>query len=219
MIQDRWNEAFRIYFGNHKKKIRGSAKTLKRMRIECLDKSSRILELFCGRGELLEVLNGRGYNNIFGLDISKELFENSKLKAKIVAGNSLKLSFKSNSFSVVIVNEGLHHLDCFSDIDAQLKEIKKVLMDKSLFVFCEPRNSIFRWIGFKLTFSPLSKFFKRTRALRIIFEEEMQAYTNWIRNEDKIYPLLIANDFAIKNIRKSPLHIYVECVNENETHD
>ena len=172
MTQDKWNEAFKVYFGNYKRKIRGSAKTLKRMRIEYLDRSSRILELFCGRGELLEVLSGWGYNNIFGLDISKELFKNSKLKAKIVTGNSLKLSFKSDSFNMVIVNEGLHHLDCFSDIDVQLKEIKRVLIDKSLFIFCEPRNSIFRYTGFRLAFSPLSKFFKRAQALRIIFEEE-----------------------------------------------
>ncbi|UCB57007.1 MAG: class I SAM-dependent methyltransferase [Candidatus Omnitrophota bacterium] len=212
MSQDKWNKAFMAYFGNRKRKLKGSARTLKKMiHIDRLDKSSRILELFCGRGELLEVLAGWEFNNIFGLDISKELFENSKLKSRIVVGNSVNLSFKSDCFDAVIINEGLHHLNCFSDIDAQLKEIGRVLMNRSLFVFCEPRNSLFRKIGFRLVFSPLSKLFKRIEACRLIFEEEMQTYTNWINNENKIYSLLIKNGFVIKNIRKSPLHIFVEC--------
>jgi ubiquinone/menaquinone biosynthesis C-methylase UbiE len=211
MNRDKWNRAFKVYFGNNKRKIRGITRTLKKMHINYLDKSAKILELFCGRGELLTVLNSWGYNNIFALDISKELIEDIEVKSKIIVGNSLNLSFKSHSFEVVIVNEGLHHLDSFSDISMQLKEIRRVLVNNSLFVFCEPRNSLFRKIAFRLVFSPLSKFVKRIQACRIIFEEEMKNYTNWIQNEDKIYPLLIANGFLIKSIRRSPLHIFVEC--------
>jgi demethylmenaquinone methyltransferase/2-methoxy-6-polyprenyl-1,4-benzoquinol methylase len=86
-----------------------------------------VLDLACGTGVLFPKLSKK-FKKVVGLDYSLPMLEVAKGKSCpncfTVRGDALRLPFKSESFSSVVVSLGLRH---FSDIDDALREITRVL--------------------------------------------------------------------------------------------
>src|SRR3989344_4387966 len=80
--------------------------------IKDVNKNAKILEVGCGSGRFLELLEKEGYRNIYGIDSSKEMIRiaEGKSKSKIKIGDAYHLPFKKNSFDVVFSVHVLMHL-------------------------------------------------------------------------------------------------------------
>ena len=172
-IKEKWDADFIRYFGNKKSKMRKDYAVLKQLEILNKNKDCRILELFCGRGECQELLADRGYPYVFGMDISQALIRRAKNYSCMQACNSVRLCYKSDTFDIVLVNEGLHHLKGINEITQCFCEIKRVLKNNGLFVFYEPLNTAIRRIAVKIVFSPLGRISQRANILKDMISEEM----------------------------------------------
>ena len=88
-----------------------------------INNSDKLLDVGCGTGFSLDYFDC----DCQGIDPSKEMAKNNK---KIIIGKAENLPFKDNSYDIVISVTAIHNFD---DIEAGLKEIKRVGKDKFVF--------------------------------------------------------------------------------------
>jgi len=108
-----------------------------------LSSSEKILDVGCGNGNLLEMINRASPRvQLVGLDFSPGLLKNARIrlknKARLVNGDALALPFSNNEFDVVILSEVLEHL---SNPSKGLAEAKRVLKKNGRFLLTFPNAS------------------------------------------------------------------------------
>ncbi len=103
-----------------------------------------VLDAMCGSGELVQYLVGEGAN-VTGLDVSPtvvQLMHKKVPAARAVAGSIFDSGLDDESFDVVTVVGGLHHVQPRAQ-DA-IVEIHRILRPGGWFVFAEPHaGSVF----------------------------------------------------------------------------
>jgi len=108
---------------------------------EGIDLSGKeVLDAMCGSGQTTSYLLTRGAN-VSGLDISNEVIEQFQERwreAKAVKRSLLDSGFPDNSFDVVSVVGGLHHIH--PEMKAAVREIHRVLKPGGYFCFMEPHS-------------------------------------------------------------------------------
>lgn len=108
-----------------------------------LEKISNVIDIGCGEGFVINCLD---LPAITGVDISKNALKVAKdqnQKCNLCAGSVYDLSFKKNSFDLVIATEVLEHLE---EPDSALKEIRRV--SKNYCIFSVPNEPYFRTMNF-----------------------------------------------------------------------
>ncbi|MGM0379083.1 MAG: class I SAM-dependent methyltransferase [Bacillota bacterium] len=106
-------------------------------------KDKNILDIGCGTGRTTFNLYKLGYSNIIGLDLTpsmikeaRNLNEKYNTNIKFVVGDATDLDFKDNSFNYVLFSfNGLMQIPKRNQRIKALKEIKRVLKDKGIFIF------------------------------------------------------------------------------------
>lgn len=90
-----------------------------------------LLDLGCGTGRHLKLAKEMGFENLIGIDFSKEQISFSEEKvpdARFVVSDATKLSkIKDNSIDIIIYIATLHHLPTEKERLQSLKECKRVL--------------------------------------------------------------------------------------------
>lgn len=110
------------------------------------ESSLPVLDLMCGEGIFLPML-GQQYPRVVGLDLSLAMlsFVDRAFHDRIVCGDALQLPFPSNTFGVVVVRGGLHHLP--NDLLRVLSEVRRVMTPQGQLMLLEPcdDNVLIRW--------------------------------------------------------------------------
>ena len=111
-------------------------------------KKGYILDLGCRIGDGTYILKDLG-KIIVGVDIDKKALEYARLyysneNIKYFVSDACNLSFKSNSFDIVISLEVIEHI---LDQDSFLLEIKRVLKDSGIAIISTPNRDIIKIQG------------------------------------------------------------------------
>jgi ubiquinone/menaquinone biosynthesis C-methylase UbiE len=116
--------------------------------IRTVPEPKSVLEVGAGEGYLTEIVAKiYGKSSIIASDISPEILKVAKQKlkpykkARIKKEDAEKLSFKSNSFDLLICCETLEHIE---NPDKALKEIERVLKKNGHCLLSVPREPIWR---------------------------------------------------------------------------
>lgn len=167
----------------------------KRLRIMKIKKSDSILDLGCGDGLNIMLLNQMGIKKVVGMDISEKLLkmaEERNPKTKFFVGSAQKTPFKANTFDIVLIDSVLHHLMEYGDA---VKEFKRILKSGGRLCFMEPHQSLARRIIDFVCILPLSNYYpiigKRAKA----YKEEYDLMTHWLATEDEFLDTLNKNGF------------------------
>ena len=112
------------------------SKTLTRIDLQ---KGSKILDLGCGTGELLKILEDRfPLSELTGIDLTEEMLAVAKQKlsdnVELLLGSATSLPFDSKSFDWVIMSNVIGHL---SDKKTALKETHRVLKNPGKIVITD----------------------------------------------------------------------------------
>lgn len=101
----------------------------------------RILELGCGRGTFLEFLISHGYNNVFGIDVSKEQIEIARMKNLNVEEINVLEYLKSNNekFDLIFAIDLIEHFHK-NELISLFEGIYKNLENGGAFVFHTPNG-------------------------------------------------------------------------------
>ncbi len=108
-----------------------------------LEDVNSIIDIGCGEGFIVNCLNRP---DITGVDISKKALNIAKQKnpgCNFCTGSVYDLSFKKNSFDLVLATEVLEHLE---NPEKALQEIKRI--SKNYCLFSVPNEPYFRTMNF-----------------------------------------------------------------------
>lgn len=186
---------------------RDPKKRERRLTMFGLKKNSCILELGCGDGLNLKVLQGLGCKNIFGLDNSEELLKRI-LGIPVILSDASNIGLRSDCFDVVFIDSLLHHLYNIRDC---LKEVRRILKPSGSLCFMEPRASLSRKILDMATFSPLSNLSSFLKDRNIPLKEEYDVYTHWLKNEHRLFGYLEEYGFRVIFWKKTLIGMLVKC--------
>ena len=112
------------------------SKTLARIDLQ---KGSKILDLGCGTGALLKILEDRfPSSELTGIDLTEEMLAVAKQKlsdnVELLLGSATNLPFDSKSFDWILMSNVIGHL---SDKKAALKEVHRVLKNPGKIVITD----------------------------------------------------------------------------------
>ncbi len=100
-------------------------------------KELKILDVGCSGGINIKYLGEKGFENIFGIDTSKQAIKSCKKKGiknvSVVDGS--KTHFKNKEFDIIIASDVLEHI---KDDEKALSEWKRILKDEGKLILFVP---------------------------------------------------------------------------------
>ncbi|WP_158222823.1 class I SAM-dependent methyltransferase [Rhodopirellula sp. MGV] len=182
-----WEEAY-SRFETPEEEIAKFIGRLKRFGFEKLNRQSRIVEIFCGRGNGLVALERMGFERVEGVDLSDTLLRQYEGDAQLHLANCLSLPFEDASFDIVIVQGGLHHLPNMpDDLEQSLHEVKRILCPDGRFYVIEPwRTPFLTFAHFVTELKVMRKLYAKGDALAVMTEQERVTYEQWLGMPDVI---------------------------------
>jgi len=99
-----------------------------------LKKTDTLLDVGCGTGFYLDLFDC----DVTGVDPSEKLLEQYSGKHQVILGSAEQLDFPDNYFDIVMSITAIHNFD---DIEAGLKEMKRVGKNKFAFSVLKRSNS------------------------------------------------------------------------------
>ena len=95
---------------------------------------NKAIDIGCGPGCLVGLLEEKGFRECYGVDISKDAIQTSpkNIQQRLSVGNSTSLNFKNDEFDLVICREVLEHLT-IREIFNTVKEMAR-LSSKYIYV-------------------------------------------------------------------------------------
>lgn len=165
-------------------------------------KGKKILDLGCGSGLYIKKLL-KGGGNVKGIDLSPELIkiakkENPKIEFK-VGSISKKLPYKTGEFDIVLGALVMHYVDNWNPA---LKEIKRVLKPKGIFVFSTEnpfRTAIQRTMCNGRKFKEVKDYFNERLKINKIETPEGKKVTimRYRKTYETIIGYILKNNFEI----------------------
>ncbi|MEM9646796.1 MAG: class I SAM-dependent methyltransferase, partial [Planctomycetota bacterium] len=155
---------------------------LRRFGFEELDRETKIMEIFCGRGNGLIALERLGFRNVEGADLSDTLLEKFEGKATLHLADCMSMPFQDQAYDVVIVQGGLHHLPKLpDDVDTCLREVRRILRPDGRFYVVEPWRTPFLTFAHAVVERPLMRrLYAKGDALAAMTDRERVTYEQWL---------------------------------------
>ncbi len=91
-----WEAAYER-FETPEEEIRKFMRRFRRLGIDALPRSARVVELFCGRGNGLVALERLGFDSLEGVDLSSSLVSRYRGPAQLYVGDCRRLGFEADS--------------------------------------------------------------------------------------------------------------------------
>jgi SAM-dependent methyltransferase len=187
-----WEDAY-LRFETPEQEIQKFTRRLHELGAGEWPRGARILELFCGRGNGLVALEGLGFTELQGVDLSPRLVRLYRGRGRCSAGDCRALPFRTASQDVAIVQGGLHHLpDLVTDLPVVLMEVQRVLKPDGRFVVVEPWLTPFLRVVHAVCATPVRRVWGRLDALATMIDYEGATYHGWLANRGFILSRLLA---------------------------
>lgn len=189
-----WEAAY-LRFETPEEEIQKFVRRLERLGAKDWPRDSRILELFCGRGNGLNALSRLGFGNLEAVDLSPRLLAQYKGPATCYVADCRHLPFENVSRDIVIVQGGLHHLPVLpDDLEKTFAEIERVLKPSGRVMFVEPWRTPFLVFAHLVSDNPLlRRLSNKLDALATMTEHERPTYERWLSEPRMITSLAHAH--------------------------
>ena len=186
-----WEAAYRR-FESPEEEVRKFRRRLIALGAQDWPRTSRVLELCCGRGNGLKALASLGFTSLSGVDLSDSLLQTYDGPGKLYVGDCRDLKLDDQTIDIVIVQGGLHHLpDLPGDLALTLREVHRVLRPGGSFVLVEPWDTPFlKIVHACCRFAPARQVWSKLDALATMINIERTTYESWLGRGDEIRRLL-----------------------------
>ena len=185
--EDPWEAAYLRYETQDEEIHKFRARLLK-LGARGWPRDSRILELFCGRGNGLHALQELGFTRLEGADLSPRLIADYRGPAACCVCDCTQLPFANQSKDVLIVQGGLHHLPTLPDsLDQAFSEMHRVLRKDGQLVLVEPWLTPFLKLVHVVCENTLARrLSSKVDALATMIHYERPTYERWLSQPDMI---------------------------------
>ena len=202
-VDEEWEAAYRR-FETPEEEIAKFTRRLHRAGVSRWSRDSRIVELFCGRGNGLEALERLGFEQLEGVDLSPTLLRRYGGSAQLYVADCRDLArdegevdaergFAAGTVDGVIIHGGLHHLgELPGDLERTMAGIHQILRPATgRLVFVEPWWTPFlRAAHASCKLGMARRAWPKLDALAVMIEREGEAYEQWLDQPKMILGLL-----------------------------
>ncbi|WP_297422058.1 class I SAM-dependent methyltransferase [Clostridium sp.] len=103
-----------------------------------------LLDVGCGNGKILSMLDKNGDSTLCGIDLSQEMINEAKKKlnskVKLIVGDSEHLPWGEETFDCITCNDSFHH---YPQAENVLKQMARVLKKRGEIIIGDPWAPIF----------------------------------------------------------------------------
>jgi len=187
---DPWEEAY-LRFETPEEEIQKFLGRLRRLGASAWPMDTRIVELFCGRGNGLCAWERLGFTNLEGVDLSPRLVAKYEGPAKCYVADCRHLPFPDASKDAAVVQGGLHHLLRLpEDVAQTFAETRRVLTSNGRVLFVEPwRTPFLTFVHFVAEKRVVRRLSAKLDALSTMTHYERQTYEQWLSQPEVISAL------------------------------
>src|ERR1700739_1567832 len=187
---DPWEAAY-LRFETPEQEIRKFTERLRKLGVNEWPRESKVVELFCGRGNGLHALARLGFRNIEGVDLSPRLLAEFSGGALCYVGDCRELPFADQTKDAAIVQGGLHHLPVLpDDLERVFAELRRVLRPEGRVLFVEPWLTPFLRFVHAVAENPFARRASvKLDALAVMIENERATYEKWLGRPREISQL------------------------------
>ncbi len=108
-----------------------------------------ILDLGCGNGNVLDLLQQKSDARLYGIDLSEKMIQQAKKrfgdKVELQIGDAEKLPYRERFFDIIICNASFHH---YIHPDMVIEEMKRVLKPQGTIILGDPTAPFEWYLGF-----------------------------------------------------------------------
>jgi SAM-dependent methyltransferase len=189
--QSRWEEAF-LRFESPEEERAKFLERLKSLGADAWPRDAAVVDIFCGRGQNLLVLEALGFSRLEGVDLSANLLDRYRGPAKMILADCRNLPFEDSSRDILIVQGGMHHLPSLpGDLVMTLDSVRRVLRPGGRFAVVEPWRTPYLKAVHWLTSQPLARrLWGKLDAFETMYEEEKATYEAWLNHGPATLALL-----------------------------
>ncbi len=188
---EEWRQSYRCDLLVNRRRAKHAQK-LKRLGFYDLPRDVRILDACCGEGEMLDILEARGFVNISGVDLAYDKSFSEQLKTKkwrYAAASAAELPFQANAFDWILCAHSLHHLAGLENIRRFLAQALMCLKPGGKLVLVDHYDSFQFRLALGTLLSPIGCLTPMTRVFREQHLEEkniLYDYLDHWRDLDKL---------------------------------
>jgi ubiquinone/menaquinone biosynthesis C-methylase UbiE len=196
-----WEQAY-AEFETPEQEIEKFKKRLLRFGAEKCSNSSRIVELFCGRGNSLVAWERLGFERLSGVDLSASLLEQYCGPATLYLADCRDIPIDSDSIDIAVVQGGLHHLpDPMTNLGIVCDEVRRILVPGGEFWVVEPWETLFLKCVHLVVANPMvRKVWRKGNAMATMVDRERATYEDWLSKPKEILDIL-ASRFEVLECR------------------
>ncbi len=162
---------------------------IQRAGILSLPKESRILDVACGKGEMLDILTEKHFSSLTGLDLVDPNAVGLR-SWRYVKGSALALPFNDNEFDAIICAHSLHHISKPEHIAQALKEAVRCLRPGGKLFLIDHYDSIHLRVVFAVLSSAFLEFIPWVGAFGRQLREEHEELYYYLDHWDEIRKIL-----------------------------
>ncbi|MBI2020022.1 class I SAM-dependent methyltransferase [Candidatus Daviesbacteria bacterium] len=156
----------------------------RRLKMFQISPNNKVLDLGCGDGLNIKLLNQMGISKVFGVDISSYLLkiaQKNNPQTKFYLASAKKLPFKNGYFDVILIDSTFYH---FFDDPKSLIEIRRVLKKGGKLNFIEAHKSFLRKLIDKFTLSSFANYLPFFKGRQFAYMAEKISLARWLEKEE-----------------------------------
>jgi ubiquinone/menaquinone biosynthesis C-methylase UbiE len=186
-----WEKAYTLFETPEEEQAKFHRRFL-RMGVQHWPRDWHVVDVFCGRGNGLVVLERLGFRNLSGIDLSASLLRQYSGSAQLYVADARDLRFAPGTVDAFVVQGGLHHLPKLpDDVEQVLAGFHRCLHPRGRFMLVEPWRTPF--LDMVHTISRLRaarRVSVKIDAFARMMEEEAETYFNWLGCPDPLLETL-----------------------------
>lgn len=172
-----------------------------------IPRHSRILDLGCGTGEMLDILAEEGFDDLTGMDRYQPSGHSSKRWCH-VQGSAEKLPFGAEKFDAILCAHALHHISWEVKIDTFFAEVARCLKPGGTFFLIDHYDSLHLRAALWVLRSPLAQLHSWSAAFREQIRAEHRELYRYLDRWGGLAKKLRDMNFEEKKMRKDLFFFY-----------
>ncbi|MBI4550380.1 MAG: methyltransferase domain-containing protein [Candidatus Omnitrophica bacterium] len=205
-----WHEAYQSDVLARRRRS-SHARKLRRAGLLSMTRESRILDVCCGEGEMLEFLAREGYSSLVGLDLPAAPGKAEEAKGRrwhYASASATAFPFRAECFDCILCAHSLHHLGGLGNIEALLKEAYHSLKPGGRFIMIDHIDAPLVRLAFAVLFSPLAGLTQFTRMFRQQHLEEKDFLYDYLDHWPGLEALMRKSPFRNFKLEKKLFFFY-----------
>jgi len=191
------------------RRLRNMPGKLARLGVTEQPRESRILDMCCGHGEALMVMNTWGFRHVEGFD--QRIHEPLKSAKEFTCheGNAHATGLLSNHYDLILNIHSMHHLGNVEQLSIWIEEMRRILKPNGRFAivdfYASPHLALAFWL-FRHDWFHMNRYLRHFGKQ---VQDEWDFLGPYVKNWNAIRRLLWNNGFEVERCTYDPWYFYL----------